>query len=82
MELVEPHIWSLFVYGSSREERSRAEVVLVSPESRKLNCSVRFRFKAFNNVTEYEALLAGLKLAKEMQLKRLLICSDSQVVVS
>lgn len=82
MEPVEPHTWSLFVYGSFGEEGSRAEVILESPESHKLNCSVRFRFKAFNDVTEYQALLAGLKLAKEMQTNMLFICSDYQLVVS
>ncbi|KAL2542608.1 RVT 3 domain-containing [Abeliophyllum distichum] len=47
----------------------------------KLNCMIRFDFKASNNVVEYEALLAGLCLAKDMYVKRLSVGSDSQLVV-
>nr|XP_043638087.1 uncharacterized protein LOC122609091 [Erigeron canadensis] len=36
--------------------------------------------KASNNVAEYEALLAGLKIAKEMKVKHLHACVDSQIV--
>ncbi|XP_022862336.1 uncharacterized protein LOC111382551 [Olea europaea var. sylvestris] len=37
---------------------------------------------ASNNAAEYEALLAGLRLAKEMQVRKLLANSDSQLVVN
>ena len=44
-----------------------------------MNCALRFRFKASNNEVEYEALIAGLKLAKEIKVEN--IFSDSQFVV-
>ncbi|XP_022877058.1 uncharacterized protein LOC111395308 [Olea europaea var. sylvestris] len=81
-EPAEPPTWDLFVDGSAGNAGSGAGVVLINPEGHKLNSAVRFEFKATNNVVEYEALLAGLRLAKEMQVKRLLISSDSQLVVS
>ena len=46
-----------------------------------MNCALRFGFKAFNNEAEYEALIAGLELAKEIKVKSLDIFSDSQLVV-
>lgn len=52
---------------------SRAGVVLVSPEGHKLNSAIRFWFKATNNVAKCETFFSGLKLAKEMQVKKLLI---------
>ncbi|XP_022850205.1 uncharacterized protein LOC111372209 [Olea europaea var. sylvestris] len=64
------------------ETRSGAGVALVSSEGHKLNSVVKFEFKATNNAVEYEALLAGLRLAKEMQVRRLRINSDSQLVGS
>ncbi|XP_022846411.1 uncharacterized protein LOC111369165 [Olea europaea var. sylvestris] len=82
MENVKPSTWNLFVDGSAGDTSSGAGVVLISPEGYKLNSTVRFGFKATNNVAEYEALLAGLRLAKEMQVKRLLISSDSRLFVS
>ena len=46
-----------------------------------MNCALRFGFKASNNEAEYEALIAGLKLAKEMKVESLDIFSDSHLVV-
>ncbi|KAM1774845.1 hypothetical protein ACFX12_044170 [Malus domestica] len=43
---------------------------------------LRFKFKASNNEAEYEALLAGLRLAKHLGVKRIDIFSDSQLVVN
>lgn len=57
-------------------------MILLSLKGYKLNRAMRLEFKASNNVAQYKAILAGLRLAKEMQVKRLLINSDSQQVVS
>ena len=46
-----------------------------------MNCALRFNFKASNNEVKYEALIAGLKLAKEVKVESLDIFSDSQLVV-
>ena len=43
--------------------------------------ALRFKFKASNNEAEYEALIAGLKLAKEMKVESLEIFGDSQLIV-
>ena len=46
-----------------------------------MHFSLRFGFKASNNEAEYEALITGLKLAKEMKVKSLEIFSDSHLIV-
>ena len=46
-----------------------------------MHCTLRFIFKASNNEAEYEELIAGLKLTKEMKVESLEIYSDSQLVV-
>jgi ribonuclease HI len=43
---------------------------------------LRFNFKASNNQAEYEAFIADMKLASEMEAKHLQVKSDSQLVVS
>lgn len=48
----------------------------------KLNCAIKFGFKASNNTAEYKALLAGLRLSRKIQVKRLMVSSNSQLVVS
>ncbi|XP_022860557.1 uncharacterized protein LOC111381073 [Olea europaea var. sylvestris] len=82
MEPTEPPTWKLFVDGSSGEAGVGAGIVLESPEGHLLNCAVRFGFRASNSAAEYEALLARLRLAKEMQVRKLLASSDSQLVVN
>ena len=59
----------------------QAGLMLISPEGHKITYALRFGFKASNNEAEYEALLAGLRLAKEMKAKYLQIFIDSQLVV-
>ena len=40
-----------------------------------------FRFQAFNNEAEYEAVIVGLNLAHSMEADQLEVCNDSQLVV-
>ena len=75
-------LWYLYVDGSSTDNCSRAGIILVSPEGKRLNCALRFRFKATNNQSKYEALLDGLRLSKEVSAHHLLIYSDSQLIVN
>ena len=46
-----------------------------------MHCALRFGFKASNNEAEYEVLIEGLNLAKEMKVKSLEIYSDSHLVI-
>ena len=42
-----------------------------------MHCALRFGFQASNNEAEYEVLIAGLKLAKEMKVESIEIYGDS-----
>ncbi|XP_034218889.1 uncharacterized protein LOC117630253 [Prunus dulcis] len=80
LDLTQP-LWTLFVDGSSNAQGCGAGLVLVSPDKVALEYALRFKFQASNNEAEYEALLAGLRLAKEMDARQIQIFSDSQLVV-
>ncbi|KAI5311704.1 hypothetical protein L3X38_040877 [Prunus dulcis] len=80
LDLTQP-LWTLFVDGSSNAQGCGAGLVLVSPDKVTLEYALRFNFQASNNEAEYEALLAGLRLAKEMDARQIQIFSDSQLVV-
>ena len=67
--------------GSSNDGGLGANLILISLEGHRMHCPLKFGFKASNNEVEYKALIAGLKLAKEIQVESLEICSDSQLVV-
>ena len=55
---------------------------MITPKGHRFHCAIRFDFTASNNEAEYEALLAGLRMAKDMSIKTLDIYSDSQLVVN
>ena len=67
--------------GSSNEGQSGAGLILVSPEGHRMHCALRFGFKTSNNEAEYEALIVGLNLAREMRVESLKIYSDPQLIV-
>ncbi|GAU23955.1 hypothetical protein TSUD_183540 [Trifolium subterraneum] len=74
--------WTLSVDGASNIRGSGAGVVLEGPDGVLIEQSLRFAFKASNNQAEYEALIAGMRLAKEMEVADLRAKSDSQLVTS
>ena len=76
------NVWSLRIDSSSNVNGSGAGVVLESLTGEKINYVLRLEFSSSNNEAEYEALLAGLWLAKEMRTEQLIIYSDSQLVVN
>src|SRR3954469_6797287 len=58
-----------------------AGIVVESPDGLVTEQALRFGFKASNNATEYEAVLAGLDLAKAAGARQIHINSDSALVV-
>jgi ribonuclease HI len=56
-------------------------VVLTSPKGDKLQYVLQMHFRALNNVAKYEALVHGLKMAKEIGIRRILCFGDSDLVV-
>ncbi|XP_074352791.1 uncharacterized protein LOC141691943 [Apium graveolens] len=81
METSDRNSWTLYVDGSATAERSRAGLILSSPNGFTIQQAITFAFKATNNQAEYEALLSGLRLARSLGVRRLIIYSDSQIVV-
>ncbi|GJZ58719.1 reverse transcriptase domain-containing protein [Tanacetum coccineum] len=79
-ELPEP--WILFTDGSSCTDGSGAGLILTNPEGMEFTYALRFRFDATNNEAEYEALIAGLRIAKQMGVKNLQANVDSRLVAN
>ncbi|GJV82725.1 reverse transcriptase domain-containing protein [Tanacetum coccineum] len=79
-ELPEP--WILFTDGSSCTDGSRAGLILTNPEGIEFTYALRFRFDATNNEAEYEALIAGLRIAEQIGVKILQANVDSRLVAN
>ena len=76
-----PH-WSIYTDGSSNKRVEGAGIVLLSPEGDRVECMVRLNVPTTNNEAEYEALVAGLDLAKAAGAASVVIPYDSQVVAN
>ena len=67
---------------SSNRQAEGVGVVLLSPEGDVVECMIRLDFPATNNEAEYEALVAGLDLAKATGATSIVIYCDSQVITN
>ncbi|KAM2956844.1 hypothetical protein FF2_023923 [Malus domestica] len=74
--------WHLHVDGASNNKGSGAGMVLVTPDGSMLEQVITLSFKSSNNESEYDTLPAGLRMAKDLVVKKLAIHSNSQLITS
>ena len=67
--------------SSSAIGGSGAGLVLRGPSECKISYALKFGFSASNNEAEYEALIASLKLAKDVRVEKIEIFSYSMLVI-
>ena len=81
-----PEGWVMYFDGAFSRHGAGAGAVLISPTQDKLYYAVQLCFqqgeKVSNNIAEYEGLIAGLKAAAALGVKRLTIKGDSQLLVN
>ena len=81
-EMEEPSQWSVHKDGSFNKHASGISVVLCSLKGDEIECMIWLDFPLTNNEAEYEALVAGLDLAKAAWATSVIVYYDSQVVTS
>jgi ribonuclease HI len=74
-------VWKMFFDGASSREGAGAGVVFVSPAQETISLSYKLEFEATNNVAEYEALVLGLRAAREMGIQEVAVFGDAELVV-
>ena len=74
-------LWTIHTDGSSAQHGGGAGIVITSPENDVFKYGVQLKFPITNNEAEYEALLAGLRLARALGAQRIMLKSDSQLVI-
>ena len=73
--------WTLNIDRASRQSGEGIGLQLRTSSGDKIEQGIRLGFSASNNESEYEAILARLELAAALSAGRLLIQSDSQLMV-
>ena len=67
--------------GASHQTGAEVSLQLKAPTREKIEQAYGLDFLTSNNKTEYEAILAGIDLAKSVSLEKLIIRSDSKLEV-
>ena len=71
----------MYFDGASTQSSVGAGVVLISPSKENIHLSYKLDFKTSNNIAEYEALLLGVKAAKEMGIMCMRIFGDVYLII-
>lgn len=62
----EKNVWVINVDDLATKRSSGAGIVLTTPDGMQLGHAIRMEFKTNNNKADYDAVLAGLTVAKEL----------------
>src|SRR4051812_47809413 len=79
--LLDPNYWKMHFDGSKTRMGLGAGIVLTSPKRDQLRYVLQIHFDACNNIAEYEELVHGIKVAKEIGIKRIMCFGDSDLVI-
>ena len=73
--------WTLNIDGASKQTGASNGLQLKSASMDKIERAIRHGFNASNNESKYEVILTRLELASALSAGKLLVQSDSQLVV-
>ena len=74
-------LWQMYFDGASSKEGAGVGVLLISAGGEVISLMYKLEFKTTNNITEYEALILGLRAAKDLGIKELAVFGDSELVI-
>ncbi|GJT41533.1 reverse transcriptase domain-containing protein [Tanacetum coccineum] len=81
-EIDDTEAWTLYTDGAASSKGSGAGLVLTGPSGAEYAYALRLTFASTNNEAEYEALLAGLRIARMMNVLWIEVKVDSKLVAS
>jgi hypothetical protein len=73
--------WKMFFDGASSEDNAGARVVFISPSQEVKNLSFKLEFETTNNIFQFEALVLGLRAAKDMKIEELSFFGHAELIV-
>ncbi|XP_070042858.1 uncharacterized protein [Nicotiana tomentosiformis] len=73
--------WTLFTDGSSNVKGAGLGIVLIPPSGEIIRQEIKY-YPITNNEAEYEVVIPGLELARELGIEQIVIKSDSQLVAN
>ncbi|GJU70010.1 reverse transcriptase domain-containing protein [Tanacetum coccineum] len=77
-----PSLDTLYGLGAALRVNSHESLVLIGPSGLEYTYALRLTFVSTNNEAEYEALLAGLRIARKMKVSSIEVKVDSKLVAN
>src|SRR4051812_25355690 len=77
---LDSEFWNLHFDGSKERGDSGASMVVKSPQGDNVFYVLQIHFTATNNISDYEALLHGIRMAKNTGVTGLMCYRDSDLV--
>jgi len=74
-------MWKMHFDGASSKDSDGAGVVFISPSQGVTTLSFNLEFETKNNISEYEALVLGLRAAMDMKIEGLSIFGCAKMIV-
>jgi ribonuclease HI len=74
--------WRMSFDGACSSSGSGVGIVLKIPEKIVHPHAIRLEFSCTNNEAEYEALIQGMILAREMKIEHLIVTGDSELIIN
>ena len=75
--VVDEDYWTMYFDGSLMKKGASVGLVFVSPLGVRMRYMVHLYFPSSNNVVEYEVVINGLRIAIELDIRRLDVRGDS-----
>jgi ribonuclease HI len=75
-------MWNMYFDGSSSREGYGEGILLISPSKEVINLYYKMEFETTKNIVEYEALVLGLRVAKDMAIDCLAVFGDFDLVIN
>jgi len=82
VETLEIVPWTIFFDGSTCDRGAGIGIVLISPRGRKYEFSLPIVATSTNNQAEYQALIKGLELLREVHADVVEVFGDSMLVIN
>jgi ribonuclease HI len=71
----------MYFDGAYSKDGACAGIVFISHSKEVITLSFKLEFEVKNNIAEYEALILGLRVARDMQIEDLTIFGDVKLIV-
>ncbi|XP_062074838.1 uncharacterized protein LOC133778832 [Humulus lupulus] len=81
LESEDEWVWTIHTDGASNSQGVGIGIILEAPSGLKIEEAIRLEQFTTNNEAEYEALIYGLELARDIGIKRLSVRGDSQLMI-